>query len=154
MAPAFALHDQDGKPVSLDAYRGRPFVVTFVYSTCEDTCPALVDQVRGALDDTGLSIPMLAVSVDPANDTRGAGEEVPQRAADDRPGAVPARHAGAARAGLEGLRRAAADRAAWSTPPTVVLVDASGRQRVGFPYDQLTPETLAHDLRRLETVSA
>ena len=57
MAPAFSLHDQDGKPVSLDAYRGRPFVVTFVYSTCEDTCPALVDQVRGALDDTGADDP-------------------------------------------------------------------------------------------------
>jgi hypothetical protein len=31
-----------------------------------------------------------------------------------------------------------------------VLVDAEGRQRVGFPYDQLTPEALAHDLRKLE----
>jgi hypothetical protein len=30
-----------------------------------------------------------------------------------------------------------------------VLVDARGRQRVGFPHDQLTPEALAHDLRRL-----
>ena len=50
-------------------YRGRPVAVTFVYSTCEDTCPALVDQVRGALDDTGADVPLLAVSVDPANDT-------------------------------------------------------------------------------------
>jgi protein SCO1/2 len=32
---------------------------------------------------------------------------------------------------------------------TVVLVDREGRQRVGFPYGQLTPEALAHDLRRL-----
>jgi protein SCO1/2 len=32
---------------------------------------------------------------------------------------------------------------------SVVLVDARGRQRVGFPYDQLTPEALAHDLQRL-----
>jgi len=32
---------------------------------------------------------------------------------------------------------------------TVVLVDAKGRQRVGFPYSQLTPEALAHDIRRL-----
>jgi protein SCO1 len=30
-----------------------------------------------------------------------------------------------------------------------VLVDADGRQRVGFPFDQLTPEALAHDIRRL-----
>ena len=32
----------------------------------------------------------------------------------------------------------------------VVLVDRRGRQRIGFPVDQLTPEGLAHDLRRLE----
>jgi hypothetical protein len=30
-----------------------------------------------------------------------------------------------------------------------VLLDGSGRQRVGFPFDKLTPEGLAHDLRRL-----
>jgi hypothetical protein len=27
--------------------------------------------------------------------------------------------------------------------------DARGFQRVGFPYEQLTPEVLAHDLARL-----
>ena len=32
----------------------------------------------------------------------------------------------------------------------VVLLDRSGRQRIGFPFDKLTPEGLAHDLRRLE----
>ena len=31
----------------------------------------------------------------------------------------------------------------------VVLVDADGRQRVGFPFAQLTPEALAHDIGRL-----
>jgi protein SCO1 len=31
----------------------------------------------------------------------------------------------------------------------VVLLDRTGRQRVGFPFDHLTPEGLAHDLRRL-----
>src|SRR4029079_18342618 len=32
----------------------------------------------------------------------------------------------------------------------VVLLDSTGRQRIGFPFDKLTPEGLAHDLRRLE----
>jgi protein SCO1 len=68
-APEFVLRDQDGARATMEDYRGRPVVVTFVYSTCDDTCPALVDQVRGALDDTGLDVPLLAVSVDPANDT-------------------------------------------------------------------------------------
>jgi protein SCO1/2 len=31
----------------------------------------------------------------------------------------------------------------------VVLVDAKGIQRIGWPVDKLTPEGLAHDLRLL-----
>jgi protein SCO1 len=31
----------------------------------------------------------------------------------------------------------------------VVVLDATGRQRIGFPFEKLTPEGLAHDLRRL-----
>jgi protein SCO1 len=30
-----------------------------------------------------------------------------------------------------------------------VLVDADGRQRIGFPAERLTPSGLAHDLARL-----
>jgi protein SCO1 len=147
-APDFALRDQDGKRVTMAAYRGRPVAVTFVYSTCEDTCPALVDQVRGALDDTGLDVPLLAVSVDPANDT----PERARRFLNER------RMTGRARF-LLGTRDELAPvwRGYGVQPQTddlehsanVVLVDAQGRQRVGFPYDHLTPEALAHDLRRL-----
>ena len=36
----------------------------------------------------------------------------------------------------------------------VVLVDGEGRQRVGFPHDQLTPEALAHDIERLGAARA
>ena len=31
-----------------------------------------------------------------------------------------------------------------------VLVDAKGRQRVGFPIREATPERLAHDIRLLQ----
>ena len=148
VAPDFALRDQDDAPVAMDEYRGRPVAVTFVYSTCEDTCPALVDQVRGALDDTGLDIPLLAVSVDPANDT-------PARA---RRFLAERRMTGRARFLLGSERELAPVWKGYGVQPqqgeldhsaTVVLVDAEGRQRVGFPFDQLTPEALAHDLRRL-----
>jgi protein SCO1 len=147
-APDFALRDQDGKRVTMADYRGRPFAVAFVYSTCEDTCPALVDQVRGALDDTAADVPLLAVSVDPANDT----EARAKRFLNER------RMTGRARF-LLGTEEALAP--VWKgygiQPQTdeldhsagVVLVDAEGRQRVGFPHDQLTPEALAHDIRRL-----
>ena len=43
--------------------------MTFLYTTCEDTCPLTVDQIRGGLDELGHDVPVIAVSVDPANDT-------------------------------------------------------------------------------------
>lgn len=147
-APDFALRDQDGKPVTMADYRGRPFAITFVYSTCEDTCPALVDQVRGALDDTDADVPLIAISVDPANDT----EARARRFLNER------RMTGRARFLLGTEAELAPVWKGYGVQPqtddlehsaSVVLVDAEGRQRVGFPHDQLTPEALAHDIRRL-----
>jgi protein SCO1/2 len=148
MAPAFSLHDQDGKAATSAQYEGRPFVATFVYSTCEDTCPALVDQVRGALDDSGLDVPLLAVSVDPANDTRARA----RRFLNERRMTGRARFLLGTRAELAPVWKGYAvqpQAGKLDHSATVVLVDAEGRQRVGFPYAQLTPEALAHDLRKL-----
>jgi protein SCO1/2 len=148
LAPDFTLRDQDGKIATMAEYRGRPVAVTFVYSTCEDTCPALVDQVRGALDDTGADMPLLAVSVDPAGDTPASA----RRFLNER------RMTGRARFLLGNERALAPVWKGYGVQPqageldhsaTVVLVDGQGRQRVGFPHAQLTPEALAHDIRRL-----
>src|SRR3954449_13334548 len=69
-AVRFALRDQDGRVVDAAALRGRPAVVTFLYTSCRDTCPLVADQVRGALDSLGsASVPVVAVSVDPRGDT-------------------------------------------------------------------------------------
>jgi protein SCO1/2 len=150
-APPFRLRDQDGDVATLSQYSGSPFAVTFVYSTCRDTCPALVDQVRGALDDTGSKLPLLLVSVDPAGDSAASA----RRFLNER------RMTGRARFLLGAERQLAPVWHGYGIAPqrgqldhtaSVVLVDGSGRQRVGFPYDQLTPEALAHDIRRLEQI--
>jgi protein SCO1/2 len=147
-APEFVLRDQDGARATMEDYRGRPVVVTFVYSTCDDTCPALVDQVRGALDDTGLDVPLLAVSVDPANDT----EARARRFLNERRMTGRARFLLGSEAELRpvwqgyGVQPQTDD---LEHSANVVLVDAEGRQRVGFPHGDLTPEALAHDLQRL-----
>src|SRR5437764_591850 len=65
--PRFRLRDQDGRVVGSGALRGTPVVYAFVYSTCRDTCPAEVQTIRGALDDLGRDVPVIGVSVDPAN---------------------------------------------------------------------------------------
>src|SRR5262249_41744275 len=49
----FTLRDEDGKQVSLRQYRGKVVVLTFMYSTCQDTCPVTATTIRGALDELG-----------------------------------------------------------------------------------------------------
>ena len=71
-APRFVLRDQNGRPVSLAAYRGRPVIVTFIDPLCRNLCP-LEAQV---LNETVRELPasqkpaILAVSVDVYADTR------------------------------------------------------------------------------------
>jgi len=38
-ASDFRMRDQDGAPATMRSYRGETVVVTFLYSTCRDTCP-------------------------------------------------------------------------------------------------------------------
>ena len=147
-APAFRLRDQDGKPVSMAAYRGRTVVMTFVYSTCEDTCPAQIQSIRGALDRLGRDVPVLAVSVDPRNDTpvRVRRFLLEQQVT----GRV--RFVLGSRDELAPVWRGygiAPQRGELDHSAYVVLVDREGLQRIGFPHSRLTPEDLEHDLRRL-----
>jgi len=148
-APNFALRDQDGEWVSMRELRGRPVIVTFLYTTCDDTCPAQAQTVRGALDDLGEDVPALAIAVDPPRDT-------PERA---RTFLAKARALGridfllGSRAQLKPLWKGF-----FIRPQSIneehqarfTLVDKRGFQRIGFPGDQATPEALAHDLRLLQ----
>jgi protein SCO1 len=147
-APAFRLRDQDGAVASMAQYRGRPVVMTFLYSTCRDTCPLQVQSIRGALDRLGADVPVLGVSVDPRGDS-------PERA---RRFVLEQRMTGRMRfllgasEALEPVWRGygiAPQRGKLDHSAYVVLVDERGRQRVGFPASELTPEDLAHDVRLL-----
>jgi protein SCO1/2 len=149
---AFSLKDQDGRTATLAQYRGQPVILTFMYSTCRDTCPLTAQQIKGALDQVGKAVPTLAISVDPANDTPlNARRFVNQQGLTRR-----MRFLLGTRTQLEPVWRAYGikpqgrgtgrdfDHSAY-----VVLVDRNGVQRVGWPVDKLTPEGLAHDLRLL-----
>ncbi len=50
-------------------FRGRPVIVTFLYTNCDETCPPQAQQIKGALDQLEEDVPALAIAVDPANDT-------------------------------------------------------------------------------------
>jgi protein SCO1/2 len=149
-APDFTLTDQDGKRISMRSLRGRPVIVTFLYTTCEDTCPTQAQQVKGALEELEKDVPAVAVAVDPPRDN-------PERA---RAFLSEQRMTGrmsfalGTRAELEPVWEGFAvqpQRDDLEHTGRFVLVDADGRQRVGFPLQEATAERLAHDIRLLDS---
>jgi protein SCO1/2 len=72
-APEFTLTTQDGQRLALQDLHGKVVAVTFIYTSCADTCPLLTAKlVRlqsrfGA--DFGSKVFFVAVTVDPQLDT-------------------------------------------------------------------------------------
>jgi protein SCO1/2 len=150
-APAFTLTDQLGQPVSLGSYRGRVVVLAFVYSTCARVCSLLAQQIRGALDELPKPVPVLFVSAAPTEDTPTSIAAFLSGASLD--GRV--RYLTGSLARLRPLWRAyrvtppERDRAGFENTISVYLLDGAGDERVLFQLEELTPEALVHDLRRL-----
>jgi protein SCO1/2 len=144
----FRLRDQDGVSITMHAYRGRTVVVTFLYSTCRDTCPLTAQQIRGALDQLGHDVPVLAISVDPKGDTSLHVKQFLVR--QHLTGRM--RYLVGTTAQLAPVWRAYGIQPqgnGFEHTASTVIVDGAGRQRVGYLTDQLTPEALAADLRAL-----
>ncbi len=148
-APEFTLTDEEGRRVRMSDFRGRPAVVTFLYTNCEDTCPGQAQVIKGAFAELGRDLPAVAVAVDPPRDTpasarRFLSEQRMRRrlrfALGERSDLRPVWDGFSVQPQRENLEHTG----------RLVLVDAHGRQRVAFPIDQATPERIAHDLRLLE----
>jgi protein SCO1/2 len=74
-APNFLLTDQFGKQVSLAQFKGKPVVLTFLYTNCPDQCPLTAEKLHATVQDLGSAaqkVGFLAVSTDPARDTINA----------------------------------------------------------------------------------
>ncbi|HZD51660.1 MAG TPA: SCO family protein, partial [Woeseiaceae bacterium] len=68
------LTDRRGRTLELDEFRGRPLVVSLIYTSCAHTCPMLtthlkdvVETAREALGEESFAV--LTVGFDAANDT-------------------------------------------------------------------------------------
>jgi protein SCO1/2 len=208
-ARSIALHDQDGHLTTLTQARGKVVILTFLYSTCRDLCPAQaadIIQAIGRLGRRASGVLVYGVSVDPVGDT-------PERArAFLKKYSVyggPVHFLVGTRAQLAPVWRAygivpinatpqdaraaatAYDRLRGGTPPPpyrppqrsappaanepfpdtndlryrgsarhhagldfehsayVMLIDKHGEQRIGIPFEQLSPRSLATDLKLL-----
>jgi protein SCO1/2 len=146
---SFALHDTAGRPFDARRLRGRVAVVTFVYSTCQDTCPLTAEQIRGALDQLGRPVPAVAISVKPGQDTPfHVHRFLVEHRLLGRMTYLTGTRAELSRVWKEFA--VAPDKTGSPHSVDTVVLDRTGRQRVGFDATDLRPEDLAHDLRALQ----
>ena len=71
-AQNFRLTDQFGKQVSLSDFKGKPVVLTFLYTHCPDVCPLTAEKLHTVMQKLGSNaqnVAVLAVSLDPKGDT-------------------------------------------------------------------------------------
>jgi len=72
LAPNFQLTDQMGKSVSLAQFKGKPVVLSFLYTHCPDVCPLTAERLHTTMLKLGKQaqdVGILAVSTDPKRDT-------------------------------------------------------------------------------------
>jgi protein SCO1 len=70
-APEVALAGSDGKPVSLERFRGKVVLLAFGFSNCGEVCPITLATLAGARKKLGADaadVQVLYVTVDPERD--------------------------------------------------------------------------------------
>ncbi len=151
-APGFTLTDQHGRAVSLSDFRGRVIVLSFLYSRCGATCILIAQQIRGALDDLPRPVPVVIVSADAAADTPASVARF--LAETSLSGRV--EYLTGSPAQLRAVWRAyrvtpaSTSRATFDRFAFLLLLDGRGRERVLIEPEVLTPESLAHDIGKLQ----
>lgn len=72
-APQFDLTDQSGRRVVLADLAGKVLAVTFIYTTCRDTCPVLTAKLASLQNplgaDFGKRVRFVSITVEPELDT-------------------------------------------------------------------------------------
>jgi protein SCO1 len=151
--PAFSLRDDEGQVVRSGELRDKAVAVTFLDTRCTEACPiiaAQVGQAVRALGDHASHVEALAISVDPLRDTPAEVDAFLQRYR--AKGAL--RYLNGSVAELRPVWKAFAVAAAHDTgnpnmhSAPVRIFDRRGQWRSTLhPGVDLTPQSLAHDLR-------
>jgi protein SCO1/2 len=148
----FGLHDQQGRRVSLGAYRGQVVALAFLATDCR-SCVLVAQQVRGALDELGASaLKTIFVTTNPRADTAAS----VKRFLNETSLTGRVLYLTGTLAQLRPVWRAyrvvpaSVDKRAAEAATTVLLIDRTGIERVGFGIEQVTPEGVAHDIRLLQ----
>jgi len=150
----FRLTDQNGRPVSDEDFRGKPFLVFFGYTHCPDVCPTTLFDVSEVLRRLGPDADKTAalfITVDPERDTPGTlkdylGSFDPHlRGVTGAPDAV----AAVAKEYRVYYKKVPTENGDYSMDHTAIvyLMDKNGHFVAPFSLRR-TPEASADDLRR------
>jgi protein SCO1/2 len=154
-APSFSLKDARGALVSSTGLHGQPYLLTFLYTECEDVCPLIGQEIRQAFERLGPradEVAAVAVSADPEGDTPDAvrgwlrGQRLPANfhyligSRDELAPVWRAYYAAPQPLGIDQSRHTA----------SIWVIDAKGRLRTKFSGGvPVPPRDIAHDLRLL-----
>lgn len=155
-APQVALTDQAGKPFTLSSLRGKAVVVSFVYTTCNGSCPATtlgLFRVQQALRAAGLwrdKVEFVSISLDPARDSPDVlaayarvygADPVSWHFLTGPPGRV------AAVIRAWGMWAKVGPSGVLDHPSRIFLVDPKGRQREIYNLEFLEPDAVVKDIQ-------
>ena len=153
IVPNFVLTDgATGETVELASLTGRVVLLTFLFTTCVDTCPLTAETIRSARDklgDAANDVAFVAISVDPIGDTPAA----TQRFVQDHRLVGTLRYLVGSRANLArvwqdyGIVQVQGSQSVAHSD-VIYLVDRHARARV-LLHSTVTAEELATDLRIL-----
>ena len=156
VAPGLALTTQDGQRLSLGELGGKVVLLTFIYTSCTDTCPLLTGKLASVRDnlgaDFGSRVHFLSVTVDPERDTPDVLREYGQRFRADPAGwafltGTPAEIAEVA--GAYGIFIRRTPRGDVDHGFLTSLIDRQGTLRVQYLGTRFNPDELLADVRAL-----
>jgi protein SCO1/2 len=68
--PEFSLVERSGRPATLAALRGQPWIADFIFTRCAGVCPAMTARMAALRKRlAGMPVRFVTFSVDPGNDT-------------------------------------------------------------------------------------
>ncbi len=157
-APEFALADADGRKVTLQQFRGKVVFVSFVFTTCNGSCPATTARLAKVQETLARSpefkdrVQFISITLDPERDTPGRLRDYMQLYEID---AANWRFVTGAKANVN---KTVADWGMWARPAAngqldhpsrVFLVDPRGRIREIYNLDFLRTAWAREDVRLL-----
>ena len=166
-APDFSLIDYMGRDVKLTALRGKPVVLTFIYTNCTDVCPIITAKLNEALQLLGTDsskVEIVAITVDPERDTPARAKEYSdQQGIGDRwhfitGDATQLQPVWNAYGVYQQREKVLLEQQSTPHPDDdyavehsapVYVIDKAGNYRLAFGGFEMTPEDLVHDLRLL-----